>query len=1242
MTSKSKTNKIVTGFLGLMLSLTLVAGVGAQTANAALSTSQVDAIISLLTSFGADTSTIGNVRASLTGGTVTTVTTSGTTSGGSGYAFTRNLKQGDTGEDVRQLQILLNWDSATQVSISGAGSPGNETTTFGPATRSAVVRFQNKYASEVLTPVGLTSGTGFVGASSRAKLNSMGGGTTTTTTTGTTTTTTTGTGTGTTVVVPSGSGLSVALAPVQPSAQLAPLNAARIPFTRVVFTAGASDVTVNGLVVERVGQSIDAIFDSVVLLDENGTQVGLSKTLNSQHQTTLTQSFVVKAGTSRTMTIAGNRSTTAASAHAGMVAALSLVQVNTGATVSGSFPMTGTSQTINEGLTIGTVTAARGSLDPGTSVTKEVGVTGYTFSSIRITAGSGENIRLRSVRFNQTQSASASDLANIKIYVDGTAYEPVVTDGGQYYVATFGSGLVIEKGFSKEISIKGDVIGGSGRKVDFDIAKRTDIDLTGELYGYGIMPALDGSAATADGADVHNADDYYYDAAEVEVSVGSMNVSTSNAAPAQNIAVNTSNQPLGAFIVDVKGEAITVGKMGWNVTLGVTDTDGDIDDITNVTIVDANGSVVAGPVDGDTTNSTSNAAGESDGSFTFTDTITFPVGQNTYFLKGKIGTQVDNNNTISASTTPSTDWTTVRGLTTGKTITPAPTSALTLSIMTIKSGALTVSALTQPPAQTVIAGGKGIEFARYVFDATASGEDIRLTTVPLYNDATTGVAADLTNCQLRDGSKTGTSLTTGSNTKNPSSLASTTTFTFDGTGLLLTKGTSKTLVLTCDLKSGTNGNIYWWGIDGSADWTGATGLASAQTITETINDATGQKMTASTGGSYTVTADSSSAYDYRVVKAGTLNVPLAAFKFEADLTEELMLQKIALELGNVASNSPADLENRKVTLWVDGVQVGSADIGSGGDYATSSTLTNVKLGKGPSGVKTVVVKGDLRAHDANTNTASTPGDGGYGAFLAITYDGNNVGINGNYATGVDSGANVSGYTTDVTTNGVRIFKNVPTVRVTNLGSNSLVTGDPVYKFTVTNPDTSSDLMLYKVSFGVSTSGPAGFRVLSFELRGGGVLVNATAVNLTDVETGGSDLDAVEIVFDANEARRVPAGGSKEYVLSATASGMAAGTNSLNVKLLNDTAYPKLPGSNTYLMASTTGIAPVNSANNPLFSSTTNNFIWSPFSTTSPTTAATAETNLDWTNSYGIPIYDKSGSLINPTGSVSTQASEKAI
>lgn len=88
-------------------------------------------------------------------------------------AFGRNLTIGDRGEDVRQLQRFLNQDPATRIASFGDGSPGRETTYFGPATANALKRFQERHRSEILTPNGLSTGSGFFGASTRVKIATL-------------------------------------------------------------------------------------------------------------------------------------------------------------------------------------------------------------------------------------------------------------------------------------------------------------------------------------------------------------------------------------------------------------------------------------------------------------------------------------------------------------------------------------------------------------------------------------------------------------------------------------------------------------------------------------------------------------------------------------------------------------------------------------------------------------------------------------------------------------------------------------------------------------------------------------------------------------------------------------------------------------------------------------------------------------------------------------------------------------
>ncbi|OHA88187.1 MAG: hypothetical protein A2741_01040 [Candidatus Zambryskibacteria bacterium RIFCSPHIGHO2_01_FULL_43_27] len=89
------------------------------------------------------------------------------------YTFLSNLKIGNEGNDVRELQIALNADNVTKIADTGPGSPGNETNYFGFLTYNAVLRFQEKYRGDILTPAGVNSPTGFVGALTRLKLNTL-------------------------------------------------------------------------------------------------------------------------------------------------------------------------------------------------------------------------------------------------------------------------------------------------------------------------------------------------------------------------------------------------------------------------------------------------------------------------------------------------------------------------------------------------------------------------------------------------------------------------------------------------------------------------------------------------------------------------------------------------------------------------------------------------------------------------------------------------------------------------------------------------------------------------------------------------------------------------------------------------------------------------------------------------------------------------------------------------------------
>lgn len=1146
--------------------------------------------------------------------------------------FTRALTVGVRGDDVTCLQKYL-------MSTGHYTYSGGATGYFGNITRSAAAAWQ--------AANGVSPAVGYLGSISRAKYLSLIAMAPMPTPTPTPTPTTSGSP----APVPAGSGLSVMTSTDQiAEGTLAPMSAMRIPMLGVVFTAANDgDITVNSLLVQRVGQADDAVVDGVVLLDENKVQIGLSKTLNSLHQATLNEPFTVAKGTSKKMWIAFNRVST--TGNNGQIARFQLVSVNAGtATVSGTFPMIGPGVTINDTLTIGSLASpARGVLDPGSARSSlQVGSTAFYATGVRWTVGSAEPISLEQVRFYQAGSAGSGDLTNVKISIKGTDYPTTVSSDGKYYTALISPGLTFDKGANIDFAIKADIAGGSNRTIDFDLQRRTDIVAKGTTFNYYILPAAGTATNSTTQGEGFTTSEPYYDAYLHTISAGSLRVEKTNNIPSGNVPLDSSNTPIGSFGFDAKGENIQISSLKLTYALS----SGTFDYITGVSIVDDTGATVAGPKDAVSGLTT-----------TFSDTFSVKAGYRVYTVKAKLSSSFSDGATISVSVDPDGDIT-AKGEVTGLTITPSPTSAVSANTMTIRKAGLKVSVSDSPTAQNVVRGVTGYLFSNLQYDATASGEDLRITS----QDTTIVVSGSadpdsLNSCQMFDGT---TALNTGSNVLSPSGNTTGTnlkgTFTLDN-NLIIPKGTVKLVQIKCNIDSNAAANETW-----SLGLTSATGndtvVVGATTgvaVTEAITNGNGPTMTVRSGGSFTVALDPSSPAE-RYGIAGKTNVGSSVFQFTSQY-EALKLTKFGFFL---ASSTASTSDVVKVTFWDGATSVGEAVFKSNDFYATTTLTSSFIIPK--DGLKVLSTTVDLISKDSIGKAATVGGDSGHLITLNYTNAASSTQMIGQasgqtlWLSGVDA--------VPTSARGIRLVKSHPTLARLAVPTNTITNGDmDLYRFSVTAP-ADGDIGLFKFTFRIATGTTAtssSFRVFAYTDSGFSTQAYAAnPINANDVdcigsnslETSATDLcnaggagtslwdyqastTHIQVFFDpqngtaaipGRESIQVPAGQTRYFKLLGNIASAATG-DSFTVALVGDSAFfPTLTNggsasttnANGDITSAETGGSGIHGdslsitdrigGGNPLISGVRNNnsggsfFVWSPNTTT---TSATS-TN-DWLN-----------------------------
>lgn len=954
---------------------------------------------------------------------------------------------------------------------------------------------------------------------------------------------------GTTVAPPVVGSASVSLSATNPASGTAVMSAARYPMLKVNITAGSdADASVK-LRIERSGLSVNADFASISFLD-GAKQIGNTKTLNSNNEC-LSDSIVVPAGTTKTITVAGNIKVTATSAG---TAKFSVTEVVSSATVTAALPIAGNDMTLSNAVTLGTATGVRGSYDPNSgAVDKEIGTTAYTFISYKLTA-SGEDQQVEYIRFTNQGSIAASDLDNVKLYINNEYYTDGILDG-DYVDFDFSSNPVtIAKGAHKEFSLVADIIGGSGRSIDFDVDKTTDVAVKGLDFGYYLTPSAALNAGNI-----------------VTVSAGTLTISKSNSVAVGNITEGSDEVELGAWIFKAQGEGVEISQSIFNVVVAdtaVTATVPDYSDVTNCAVYDESGTVLTGAVDV--------AAADT---VTFTDTISLPAGENILVLKCNLSVDFANDDTITSSTDTGTAASfVVKGTTTGDAITEAPATDITANVQTIKAGSLATYTASTPVAQTLVKGTTQAHFATFILDATGSGEDVKVTQMVVANTPTDGLALpyDLSNVKLY---VDGVPFSIVNNFDATTSVADTITYNLSGNDeFVIPKGTTVLVHVMADISaSATTGDHI---VDLSTIT--AQGNDTGETITSVPSGA-GQAMTLAANGTLTTSLDSSNP-DASLIAAGSTGVLLTVLKMEATY-EDIELDTIMLTADVTTAASSSVNDYVKLYLYdEDGNKVVETTPTSSVTYTITVPDYVESNGNWVSGFK-------VANEDTNGAKLYVKADfSSIGSGLAGT-SGAQVGWKvGNaldiIATGKESGQGATEAGT-ANSNTHWVYKSVPTVAMVDLPTTILGNGTKtISKFSVT-ADAKGDIDLKKLSFTVATTSCVlgDSTIILYDVTG-----SDTAMN-TAVSSGASGL--VEIVF--TNPRTVSAGQTKTFELRGTISGAGTAGDTVSTELMGDAVFATETYPDTYALIN---------------AGAQNDFIWSDMSATSH-----AITTSDWTNGY---------------------------
>lgn len=824
-------------------------------------------------------------------------------------------------------------------------------------------------------------------------------------------------------VIGAGTGLTVALASDTPASATVITNTtattgngqANIPFVKVNFTAAADgDVVVKTLKFKRVGISADTDLDGLFLYD-GATRLTDSSSISSNYVTFNNPQglFTVAKGTTKAITLTGDMNYAATSGKTiGMnLVAASDVTTN-GATVSGSFPISGNLMSTANATDLGRITFSVHDLpssnNAGLSPALDQEVWKITMTS------ANQELKVEKLKLTAVGSIQLADLKNFKLIVSGSQVGPTVAAMASGNIVEFdlsANPFIIPKGSSKAFSVRADVVSGSTRTFYMSIQNQNDIIVKDAGYNVYIEPYSAGTFSVLKNTD---SDSWLIDS-------GALSITRATNSPNTDVAVDATSVTLAIFDFTASGEDIKVSNLDVQANI-VGGANGGID----------NGKVLVDDVQVGTTKDLTEAT---DVNFTFGSTFIVKSGATAKVkivgdIKTTTSTSYAGGETV-AITLGTGSSNAQRQISLGTFNAPSTdTSGYTLNIT---SGALSVSKYSGYANQTMVAGTNNAKLGSFVVSAGAA-EGITVSSITVALDTVEYNSSTLTRIYLKDhatGAVLGTEKTSPSASNNFS------------VSFALAASANKVIDLYGDLKAGANAGPWTANIDadGNGTMTGLSVSATAQDI---------QTITIGTG---TLTAANGSMPDAAIVLAGSTGNYLAQYTLSST-NEGFTVDKLQLKIANNFATSTAGVylkyKNAAGTVVTSPTQV----------FTTAAAQTNATATF--TGLTFYVPADDDATLDVYVDMVLLTSSGVSGANGAVILDWNN-GFN---ATG-DSGTSATTVgSADLTGNSFYNRKSKPTFAKLDAGTDPV--NGALYKFSVV-ADNAGNIEIKQLGFTVSTT-----------------------------------------------------------------------------------------------------------------------------------------------------------------------------